>query len=228
MSWRICVRTRRPCSFARRRMARPQVGRLNWLLRRAGRSASVPLMATNTFLPRPEYPRPDRQRGFVHGVDWLNLNGAWEFRFDPDRCGIEQEWFAPEGRRWLEQITVPFCWQSLAAWGEADTANNDNYFSHRVYRNPLQVDRFNYRDAARYEVGWYRRTAIIPANDHWKGRRAILTVGAADFFTDCWCNGVHLGRHEGGYTPFEFDLTDALRTNSEGEVCATIVLRVED
>jgi hypothetical protein len=185
-------------------------------------------MATNTFLPRPEYPRPDRQRGFVHGVDWLNLNGAWEFRFDPDRCGIEQEWFGADERLWTEQITVPFCWQSLAAWGEADAANNDNYFSRRVYRHPLHVDRFNYRDAARYEVGWYRRTVTIPANEHWKEKRAILTIGAADFFTDGWCNGVHLGRHEGGYVPFEFDLTDALRTNEDGELCATIVLRVED
>jgi hypothetical protein len=185
-------------------------------------------MATNTFLPRPEYPRPDRQRGFVHGVDWLNLNGAWEFRFDPDRLGVEQEWFAQDERRWTEQITVPFCWQSLAAWGEADAANNDNYFSRRVFRNPLQVDRFNYRDAARYEVGWYRRTVAIPATEDWKDRRTILTIGAADFFTDCWCNGIHLGHHEGGYVPFEFDLTDALRRNEENELCATIVLRVED
>ncbi len=185
-------------------------------------------MATNTFLPRPEYPRPDRQRGFVHTVDWLNLNGAWEFRFDPDRSGIDQQWFVPDERRWTEQITVPFCWQSLAAWGEADAANNDNYFSRRVYRNPLHVDRFNYRDAERYEVGWYRRTVTIPVNEHWLGKRAILTIGAADFFTDCWCNGIYLGRNEGGYIPFEFDLAETLRANEEGDLCATIVLRVED
>jgi hypothetical protein len=184
-------------------------------------------MAIGTYLPRPEYPRPDRQRGFVHGVDWLNLNGAWEFRFDPDRVGVEQEWFAPGGARWGEQITVPFCWESLAAWGEADAAGNDNYFSRRVYRNPLEVDRFNYRDAARYEVGWYRRTFTIPNTDAWRGKRTILTVGAAEFFTDCWCNGIHVGRNEGGYVPFEFDITDALETR-DGEACATLVFRVED
>ncbi len=186
-------------------------------------------MAIGTYLPRPEYPRPDRQRGFVHGVDWKNLNGAWEFRFDPDRAGLEQEWFAPGGPRWGEQITVPFCWESLAAWGEADAAGNDNFFSHRVYRNPLEVDRFNYRKAARYEVGWYRRTISIPQNEHWENKRVILTVGAADFFTDCWCNGQHLGRHEGGYMPFEFDLTDALQRTADGKLSApTIVFRVED
>ncbi len=33
--------------------------------------------------PRPEYPRPERRRGMLEGVDWLNLNGPWQFRFDP-------------------------------------------------------------------------------------------------------------------------------------------------
>ena len=181
-------------------------------------------MAIGTYLPRPEYPRPDRQRGLVHGVDWLNLNGAWEFRFDPDRAGVTQQWFVPGEPSWGEQITVPFCWESLAAWGEADAAGNDNYFSRRVYRNPLEVDRFNYRDAARYEVGWYRRTVELPRNEHWENRRVLLTVGAADFSTDCWCNGRHVGRNDGGYIPFEFDITEALGDDET----ATIVFRVED
>lgn len=185
-------------------------------------------MRARTFLPRPEYPRPDRQRAFVHGLDWLNLNGAWEFRFDAERRGNDEQWFAPGSARWEEQILVPFCWESLAAWGEADAAGNDNFFSSRVYRNPLEVTPFNYRHALRFEVGWYRRTIEIPVNEHWQGRRVVLTIGAADFFTDCWCNGQHLGHHEGGYTPFEFDLTDALEHGPDGQRTATLVLRVED
>ena len=136
-------------------------------------------MRTRTFLPRPEYPRPDRQRAFVAGVDWLNLNGAWEFRFDPERSGKENGWHLPGAERWPDQIIVPFCWESLGAWGEADAAGNDNYYSTRVYRNPLEVTQFNYRRAARHEVGWYRRMIRIPRNDHWRGRRVILNVGAA-------------------------------------------------
>src|SRR3954462_13582260 len=185
-------------------------------------------MRTRTFLPRPEYPRPDRQRGFLQGVDWLNLNGPWEFRFDPERIGIEQKWFGPAEDRWPDQIVVPFCWESLAAWGEADAAGNDNYFSTRVYRNPLEVKRFNYRSAARHEVGWYRRTIEIPQSEAWRGKRVILTVGAADFFTTAWCNGMPVGENEGGYTPFEFDISDTLEVASDGRQTATIVLRVED
>ena len=35
-------------------------------------------------IPRSEYPRPDFQRGTSQGIDWINLNGTWEFAFDPD------------------------------------------------------------------------------------------------------------------------------------------------
>src|SRR5215204_4621041 len=157
------------------------------------------IMRTRTFLPRPEYPRPDRQRSFVHGVDWVNLNGAWEFRFDPERQGEEQAWFAPQRTPWSEQIMVPFCWESLAAWGEADAAGNDSYYSDRPFLDPLSVTAANHRAAPRYEIGWYRRVVAIPEEPQWDGKRVILTIGAADFFTDGWCNGIHLGRHEGGY-----------------------------
>ncbi|MDB6116766.1 MAG: glycoside hydrolase family 2 sugar binding [Verrucomicrobiaceae bacterium] len=185
-------------------------------------------MRTRLFLPRPEYPRPDRQRSFVHGVDWLNLNGPWEFRFDPDRLGVGQEWFAPDETRWTEQIIVPFCWESLAAWGEGDAAGNDHFFSWRAYRRPLELDHENYRRAERYEVGWYRRLIVIPRNEHWEGKRVILTIGAADFFTDCWCNGHHAGRREGGFTPLEYDLTDLLEPGRDGALRAQLVIRVED
>ena len=184
-------------------------------------------MPTQFLYPRLEYPRPDRQRGTVEGHDWLNLNGPWQFRFDPDRRGFDEKWYEPDAIDWREQIIVPFCWESLAAWGEGDAAGNDHYYSTRVFRNPIEVTRENHRSALRYEVGWYRRRVEIPDNEAWRNKRVILTIGAADFFTDCWCNGRHLGHHEGGYTPFEFDLTDAL-VEADGKRHALIVLRVED
>jgi hypothetical protein len=184
-------------------------------------------MPTQFLYPRPEYPRPERQRGLIEGFDWLNLNGPWQFRFDPDRRGVEERWFEPDLLQWREQIIVPFCWESLAAWGEGDAAGNDNYYSTRVFRHPLEVTRSNHRSALRYEVGWYRRQVELPQNDAWRGKRIILHIGAADFFTDAWCNGVRLGHHEGGYTPFEFDLTEALQRAESGRK-AFIVLRVED
>jgi len=158
----------------------------------------------------------------------IDLNGAWDFRFDPDGSGEEHGWHLPAAEQWPDQIIVPFCWESLAAWGEGDAAGNDHFYSTRVYRNPLEVTSQNYRGAARFEIGWYRRAIEIPANDKWNNKRVILTIGAADFYTEAWCNGQLLGTHEGGFTPFEFDLTDTLRRNTKGQLGATIVIRVED
>lgn len=56
---------------------------------------------------------------------------------------------------------------------------------------------------------WYERTFTIPAK--WSGRRVLLHFGAVDWRADVWVNGVSLGRHEGGYTPFEFDVTSVLK-----------------
>src|SRR5215213_235332 len=56
----------------------------------------------------------------------------------------------------------------------------------------------------------------------------ILVIGAADFFTDCWCNERHLGHHANGYNAFEFDLTDALVEGPDGRRRGLLVLRVED
>jgi hypothetical protein len=71
-------------------------------------------------------------------------------------------------------------------------------------------------------VGWYRRPVMIPAA--WAGRAIFLRIGAADYFTEAWVNGQPVGQHEGGYLPFEFDLTPYVELGAENE----IVIRVVD
>ncbi len=55
---------------------------------------------------------------------------------------------------------------------------------------------------------WYRRTFRVPEN--WAQMRIILRFEAVDYFTRAWVNGIEVGRHRGGYTPFGFDITEAL------------------
>ena len=59
------------------------------------------------------------------------------------------------------------------------------------------------------DVGWYRRDVVVP--ESWKGRRVFLVVGASDHDTRGWFDGNPLGEHSGGYTPFEFELTDFVK-----------------
>ena len=55
---------------------------------------------------------------------------------------------------------------------------------------------------------WYRRDLTIPEN--WAGKRVILHFGAVDYLAIVYINGQKVGQHAGGYSSFEFDITDAL------------------
>ncbi len=59
------------------------------------------------------------------------------------------------------------------------------------------------------DIGWYRRDITIP--ERWKGKRVFLVVGASDHDTTGWLDGLKIGSHSGGYTPFEFELTDLVK-----------------
>ena len=68
---------------------------------------------------------------------------------------------------------------------------------------------------------WYQRDFMVPKA--WKGQRVLLHFGAVDWMADVWVNGIKVGSHTGGYTPFSFDITQALngKTNE-------LVVRVWD
>ena len=55
----------------------------------------------------------------------------------------------------------------------------------------------------------YRRSFDVPSS--WKGKKVLLHFGAVDWKTDVWVNDVKVGSHTGGFTPFSFDITEALQ-----------------
>ncbi len=65
----------------------------------------------------------------------------------------------------------------------------------------------------------YRRTFARP-----KGDRAILHFEAADWRSEVYVDGAKVGEHEGGYDPFAFDVTDALKGSGPHE----LVVRTTD
>ncbi len=66
------------------------------------------------------------------------------------------------------------------------------------------------------DIGWYRRGVKVP--EAWKGKRVFLVVGASDHDTTGWFDGSKLGEHSGGYTPFEFELTDFVKWGEEQRI----------
>jgi hypothetical protein len=66
--------------------------------------------------------------------------------------------------------------------------------------------------------GWagsalYERSFTVP--ESFRGKRVLLHFEAVDYFTEVWINEQFVGKHEGGYTPFAFDIADALLWSAE-------------
>lgn len=105
------------------------------------------------------------------------LDGIWSFALDPDGVGRADGW--PAG-------PLP---------GRTDMAVPASF-------NDIAAD-----EAVRDHVGdvWYQRLVDVPAT--WDGERVVLHLGSATHRATVWVDGVEVARHEGGYTPFEADVT---------------------
>lgn len=138
-------------------------------------------------------PRPEHPQPQFQRSDWQSLNGPWEFDFDDADRGLAEDWSQP-ARKFTRTITVPFAFESkLSGIG----------------------------DSSFHPVVWYRRSFTPPPA--WKGRRVLLHFGAVDYHAMVWVNGRMAGEHEGGSTPFRFDITPHLKPGAN-----TITLRAFD
>ena len=72
------------------------------------------------------------------------------------------------------------------------------------------------------DIGWYQRA--IQVDESWRGNRVFLTIGASDWETSVWLDGVLLGKHQGGYVPFSFELSDHVKYGQSQK----LVIRVDD
>ena len=144
-------------------------------------------------------PRPGYPRPDMVRSLWCNLNGEWEFAEDPGRSGRSRGLSRPDSHL-PDRITVPFCRESpLSGLGHRD-----------------------FCDAV-----WYRRSVLVPTEWRRQNRRILLHIGACDYRTEVWVNGVSVGTHIGGMNSFSFDITEALQQVEEQiiTISATDLLR---
>jgi hypothetical protein len=136
----------------------------------------------------PNIPKPEHPRPDASRPFWSNLNGRWEFRFDSKDEGAHAGWEKPGAGGYDRTIVVPFPWESELSG----------------------IHQLN--DATK--IGWYRRRFTVPKSFP-ADQRVWLHFGAVDWRALVWVNGRKVAEHEGGYTPFEADITGALARDSE-------------
>lgn len=67
---------------------------------------------------------------------------------------------------------------------------------------------------------WYRRSFKVP--DNWQGEQLLLHFDAVDWQCKVFLNGKELGSHQGGYSRFSFDATDALNKSGPQELVVSV------
>jgi beta-glucuronidase len=121
-----------------------------------------------------------------------SLQGLWQFALDPNGEGRAARWFAGPLSQ-AREMAVPASFNDIAA----DAAVRD-YFG---------------------DV-WYQRTVWVPRG--WQGQRIVLHFESATHRATVWVNETEVVSHEGGYTPFEADITDHVSAGEEVRITAVV------
>lgn len=121
-----------------------------------------------------------------------SLDGLWRFALDAAGAGRDQGW----------QHGLPGGAREMPV----PASYND------VFPEPALHD----------HVGdvWYETMAWVPPR--WAGQRIVLRFGSATHRAVVWVNGSHVTEHEGGYTPFEADVTDLVEAGAENRITVVV------
>jgi beta-glucuronidase len=121
-----------------------------------------------------------------------SLVGLWRFRLDPQGMGRSERWFAGP----LEES------QAMAVGASFNDIGCDP--ERRDFAGDV----------------WYQTTAWIPRG--WRDRRIVLYFESATHRATVWVDGTAVITHEGGYLPFEADITGQVAAGAEVMITACV------
>ena len=131
------------------------------------------------------YPRPQMRRD-----SFYSLNGSWKLNG--------------------QKILVPFPPQSLLSGYRGSVGTHLTYSREFILPGGFACPR---EASLPREASFPGEVAYSGEMDplKWKGGRILLHFGAVDQVAEVFLNGNLLGRHEGGYLPFSYDVTEYVK-----------------
>jgi hypothetical protein len=149
----------------------------------------------------------------------IDLDGEWEFFPDPKQS-LTLDRLSHEVPR---TIRVPGPWQ-------AQFDDLRDYTGLAWYRTRFQVDGWTGGQADGRTDGQVRSENVHERGAEEPSARPpvhpsvyVLRFGAVDYHATVWVNGQRIGEHEGGYLPFELDVTGALREDGPNELVVRVI-----
>ena len=140
----------------------------------------------------------------VHNREKISLNGDWNYIVDVQEEGYYDYRMNPTQNGFFRNAK-PQRPEDLI-----------EYDFDKAEEMPVPSD-WNTRDERLffYEgTVWFYRKFNVEKSALKEGRRKLLYFGAVNYDAHVYVNGRHMGHHIGGFTPFNFDVTDQLK---EGE-----------
>jgi beta-glucuronidase len=151
------------------------------------------------------------QESLIHNVNnrlTTSLNGQWKYIIDPYETGYRFH------RNWIPYDEDP-----------KTTASAKNYFSNAKAVNSWDRVEYDFdksdvikvpsdwnsqKTALLYYEGtvWYKNSFDYKLN---KNKRLFLYFGSANYESDIYLNGKKLGKHKGGFDPFNYEITDLVK-----------------
>ncbi len=121
-----------------------------------------------------------------------SLDGLWELAVDRHHAGRDERWW--EGPL-ADSRAVP-----------VPSSFNDLFVDKDVHDHVGDV--------------WYQRTVLVPRG--WAGQRVVLRFDAACHRATVWLDDEQVAEHEGGYLPFEADVTALVRPGEEHRLTVAV------
>ena len=136
----------------------------------------------------------------IPGRKIITLNGKWQILIDPNdaggRIGVPKDTKAKGKTEFLEY-----------SFDDASLINVPGDFN-------SQIRELNYYES----TVWYKKTFTYRKTN----KRLFIYFGAVNYIADVYLNGEKIGSHEGGFTPFQFEITGKVKEQN------SIVVRVNN
>ena len=144
----------------------------------------------------------------VYGRNTVLLNGKWETIVDPFDVGIGWRAIYKDAKATGKTDFIEY------SFDPANTLNVPGDFN-------SQLPELTYFESS----VWYKKTFDCTAG---KNERYFIHFGAVSYIADVYFNGKKLGRHEGGFTPFQFEVTGLIKDKDNALIVRVNSARVKN